>query len=152
MAAGDAATVLRTTWLQPADGPGMVGRILAKLESSREAGAVVELLGDRRACPTFVVDLVPALLHLADEQVAGIVHVVNGGVATWADIGRLVAVEAGFDPERIVSVDEADLGAPRPAVRPKYSALDGAVLRRLGYPLLRHHRDAVAATVARLHG
>ena len=151
-AAGDAATVVRTTWLQPADGLGMVGRILAKLESSREAGGMVELLGDRQACPTFVVDLVPTLLRLADEQVTGVVHVVNEGVATWADVGRLVAMEAGFDPDRIVSVAEVDLGPPRPAVRPQYSALDGAVLRHLGYPPLRHHREAVAAAVQRLRG
>lgn len=147
-AAGDGATVARTTWLQAADGPGMVGRILAELEG----GGPVELPGDRRACPTFVVDLVPALLRLADERVGGVVHVVNEGVASWADVGRLVAAEVDADPGRIRSVTEADLGPPRPAVRPTWSALDGAVLRGLGHPPLRHHRDAVAATVARLRG
>jgi len=148
VAAGVAATVVRTTWLQSADGPGMVGRILADLEE----GSGVELLGDRRACPTFIVDLVPALLRLADERVAGVVHVVNEGVASWAEVGRMVATEVGADPDRIVSIAEADLGPPRPARRPAYSALDVAALRRLGHPPLRHHRDAVSATVARLRG
>ena len=149
VAAGDGATVVRTTWLQSADGPGMVGRIMADLAADDGA---VELLGDRRACPTFIVDLVPVLLRLADERVAGVVHVVNEGVASWAEMGRMVAVEVGADPNRIVAVSEADLGPPRPARRPAYSALDGAGLRRLGHPPMRHHRDAVAATVARLRG
>lgn len=149
VAAGDGATVVRTTWLQSADGPGMVGRIMADLTA---ADGVVELLGDRRACPTFIVDLVPALLRLADERVAGVVHAVNEGVASWAEVGRMVAIEVGADPDRITAVAEVDLGPPRPAERPAYSALDTAVLRRLGHPPLRHHRDAVAAAVARLQG
>jgi dTDP-4-dehydrorhamnose reductase len=152
VAAGAGATVVRTTWLQSADGPGMVGRILADLEADGKVGGAVELLGDRRACPTFIVDLVPALLRLADERVAGVVHVVNEGVASWAEVGRMVATEVGADPDRIVSIAEADLGPPRPARRPAYSALDVAALRRLGHPPLRHHRDAVSATVARLRG
>lgn len=149
VAAGDGATVVRATWLQPADGPGMVGRIMADLAA---ADGDVELLGDRRACPTFIVDLVPALLRLIDERVAGVVHAVNEGVASWAEVGRMVATEVGADPDRIVAVTEVDLGPPRPAVRPAYSALDTAALRRLGHPPLRHHRDAVAAAVARLRG
>ena len=148
LAAGAGAKVARTTWLQSADGPGMVGRMLADLEGE----GPVELLGDRRACPTFIVDLVPLLLELADERVPGVVHVVNGGVASWAEVGRLVATEIGADPDRILSVTETDLGPPRPARRPTYSALDGKALRRLGHQSLRHHRDAVAATVARLRG
>jgi len=147
-AAGPTATVVRTTWLQAADGPGMVGRILAGLAGD----GPVELLGDRRACPTFIADLVPALLRLADERVPGVVHAVNAGPASWADVGRAVAEVVGADPTRVVAVDEVDLGPPRPARRPVWSALDCRVLRHLGHEPLRHHRDAVADTVARLAG
>ena len=77
---------------------------------------------------------------------------VNEGVASWVEVGHLVAAEVGADFDRIVSITESDLGLPRPARRPVYSALDSAALRRLGHPPLRHHRDAVAATVARLRG
>jgi len=146
LAAGPTATVARTTWLQPADGPGMVGRILAGLAGD----GPVDLLGDRRACPTFIEDLVPVLLQLAAERVPGVVHAVNAGPASWADVGRAVAEVVGADPTRVVAVDEADLGPPRPARRPSWSALECGVLRRLGHQPLRHHRDAVAATVARL--
>ncbi len=56
-AAGPSVTVMRTSWLQPADAPGMVERVLADL-----AGDDPVLLSDqRRACPTFVADLVPVL-------------------------------------------------------------------------------------------
>jgi len=146
VAAGPAATVVRTTWLQAADGPGMVGRILAALAGD----GPVELQGDRRACPTFIEDLVPALLRLADERVSGVVHAVNAGQASWAEVGRAVAEEVGADPTRVVAVEEAVQSPPRPARRPAWSALDCGVLRRLGHEPLRHHRDAIAATVARL--
>lgn len=146
--AGTSATVVRTTWLQPADGPGMVGRILAGLAGD----GPVELLGSRWACPTFVADLVPVLLRLAAERVVGVVHAVNAGSTSWADFGRVVAEVVGEDPERVVAVDDADLGPPRPARRPIWSALGCGVLRQLDFEPIRHHRDAVAATAARLTG
>jgi len=145
-AAGPSATVIRTTWLQPADGPGMVGRIMAGLAGDEP----VKLLGDRRACPTFVADLVPVLLWLAAERVPGVVHAVNAGPTSWAEFGHVVAEVVGADPNRVVAVQESDLGSLRPARRPEWSALDCDLLGRLGSELLRHHRDAVEATVVRL--
>ena len=147
-AAGPLATVMRTSWLQPADAPGMVERVLAAL-----AGDDPVLLSDqRRACPTFVADLVPVLARLADERVAGGVHATNAGSTSWLQFARHVATLTGQDPDRIAACPDPGLDGSLPARRPAYSALDNSVLRTLGHPGLRDHRDAVAEAVARAVG
>ena len=146
VAAGAGATVVRSTWLQPADLPGMVGRVIDSLE----AGVPIRVMDDRRACPTFVADLVPVILRLGAERVTGVVHATNAGVTSWHGFAREVARASGNDPELLVPVSEADLDVSRPACRPTYSALDNTVLRGLGWEPMRHHRDAIAAVVARI--
>ena len=147
-AAGPLATVMRTSWLQPADAPGMVERVLAALASDDP----VPLSDQRRACPTFVADLVPVLARLADERVAGVVHATNAGATSWFQFARHVATLAGQDPDRIAACPDPGLDGSLPARRPAYSALDNSVLRSLGHPGLRDHRDAVAEAVARAVG
>ena len=143
-AAGPLATVMRTSWLQPADAPGMVERVLAALTGDN----LVPLSDQRWACPTFVADLVPVIAHLADERVAGVVHATNAGATSWFQFARHVATLAGQDPDRIAACPDPCLDGSLPAHRPAYSALDNCVLRSLGHPELRDHRDAVAEVVA----
>ena len=143
--AGPSATVVRTSWLQPADGPGMVERLLVALAGSRPVA-----MGDERlACPTFIADLVPVLGYLADERVAGVVHATNGGPTSWFDFAREVAKAAGLDPGRVTRAGDPGLDGTLPARRPAFSALDNSVLRALGRPAIRDHREAVAEAVAR---
>ena len=144
-AAGPSATVMRTRWLQPADAPGMVERVLAALAGDDP----LPLSDQRRACPTFVADLVPVLAHLANARVAGVVHATNAGPTSWFQFARHVATLAGQDPDRIAACSDPGLDGSLPARRPAYSALDNSVLRSLGHPGLRDHRDAVAEAVAR---
>ncbi len=146
VAAGAGATVVRSTWLQSADLPGMVGRVIDSLE----AGVPIRVMDDRRACPTFVADLAPVILRLGAERVTGVVHATNAGVTSWHGFAREVARASGNDPELLVPVSETDLDVSRPAHRPTYSALDNTVLRGLGWEPMRHHRDAIAAVVARI--
>jgi dTDP-4-dehydrorhamnose reductase len=148
VAAGPAATVVRTTWLQPADGPGAVGNMLDGLRGD----STVRVLGDRRACPTFVADLAPVISRLGVERVAGVVHATNAGETSWYEFALVVAELVGADPELVVRIAEADLVTARPARRPCFSALDNVVLRDLGYEPMRHHRGAIVDAVARLDG
>ncbi len=146
--AWDGATVVRSTWLQPADSPGMVERVVDSLV----AGTPIEVMDDRRACPTFVADLAPMVIRLAEERVAGVIHVTNAGVTTWYGFAREVALAFGLDPnsEILVPISEDDRGSSLSARRPSYSALDNSVLRDLGWEPMRHHRDAIASAVARI--
>tara|TARA_Y100000310_G_scaffold78703_1_gene75376 strand:- start:1660 stop:2529 length:870 start_codon:yes stop_codon:yes gene_type:complete len=150
VAAGVGATVVRSTWLQPGDLPGMVGRVFDSLE----AGEPIRLIADRWACPTFVADLAPVLLRLGAERVAGVVHATNAGVTSWHGFAQEVARAAGHDPDSglLVPISEADLDVSRPARRPTCSALDNSVMRGLGWEPMRHHRDAISDVVAGLTG
>ena len=62
------------------------------------------------------------------------------------------ATLVGQDPDRIAACPDPGLDGSLPARRPAYSALDNSVLRSLGHPGLRDHRDAVAEAVARAVG
>ena len=146
--AGPEATVVRTTWLQPADSPGMVERLLVALSGS----GPVEMGDERLACPTFVADLVPVLWYLSEQRVPGVVHATNGGVTSWFGFAREVATAAGLDPGRISRTTDPGLDGTLPARRPVFSALDNSVLRALGRPAIRHHGDAIAEAVARALG
>ena len=146
--AGPEATVVRTTWLQPADAPGMVERLIVALAS----GGPVRMGDERVACPTFIADLVPVLRYLGEERVAGVVHATNGGSTSWFDFARGVATAAGLDPGCVVRTSDPGLDGTLPARRPLFSALDNGVLRALGRPAIRHHGDAIAEAVARAVG
>jgi len=146
--AGPEATVVRTTWLQSADSPGMVERLLVALSGS----GPVEMGDERLACPTFVADLVPVLWYLSEQRVPGVVHATNGGVTSWFGFAREVATAAGLDPGRISRTTDPGLDGTLPARRPVFSALDNSVLRALGRPAIRHHGDAIAEAVARAVG
>ncbi|MBT5207352.1 MAG: sugar nucleotide-binding protein [Acidimicrobiaceae bacterium] len=146
--AGPEATVVRTTWLQSADSPGMVERLLVALSGS----GPVEMGDERLACPTFVADLVPVLWYLSEQRVPGVVHATNGGVTSWFGFAREVATAAGLDPGRISRTADPGLDGTLPARRPPFSALDNGVLRALGRPAIRHHGDAIAEAVARAVG
>ena len=146
--AGPEATVVRTTWLQPADAPGMVERLIVALAS----GGPVRMGDERVACPTFIADLVPVLRYLAEERVAGVVHATNAGPTSWFDFARGVATAAGLDPGRVVRTSDPGLDGTLPARRPPFSAMDNGVLRALGRPAIRHHGDAIAEAVARAVG
>ena len=146
--AGPEATVVRTTWLQPADAPGMVERLIVALAS----GGPVRMGDERVACPTFIADLVPVLRYLGEERVAGVVHATNAGPTSWFDFARGVATAAGLDPGCVVRTSDPGLDGTLPARRPLFSALDNGVLRALGRPAIRHHGDAIAEAVARAVG
>ena len=147
-AAGPSATVVRTSWLQPADAPGMVERLIVALAS----GGPVRMGDERVACPTFIADLVPVLRYLGEERVAGVVHATNAGTTSWFDFARGVATAAGLDPGCVVRTSDPGLDGTLPARRPLFSALDNGVLRALGRPAIRHHGDAIAEAVARAVG
>lgn len=116
-----AATVVRTAWVYTGTGNDFVGT-MRRLESERDT---VDVVADQTGSPTYVADLVTALLQIADDPVpAPLLHVVNSGPASRYDLARAVFAGIGADPARVrpVSTDRH----PRPAPRPVYSALSTA--------------------------
>lgn len=137
-----AATVVRTAWVYTGAGGDFVGT-MCRLEAERDT---VEVVADQTGSPTYVADLVRALLLIADDPApAPLLHVANTGPASRYALARAVFAGIGADPQRVrpVSTDRH----PRPAPRPVYSALSTA-RHDARYPPLRAWQDGLTAALA----
>lgn len=148
LAALPGAHVVRTSWVYTG-GPGTDtgGDFVAVMRALAATDRTVDVVADQTGSPTYVADLVSALLELAGGEVRpGILHVANAGAATRFDQARAVFADLGADPDRVRPVSTG--AVPRPARRPAYSALSMAESARAGLTALRPWRDAIAAALA----
>lgn len=124
------ATILRIAWLYGAGGPSFVHK-MADL-GARE-GAPLRVVNDQHGNPTSakaVADVIRFLFTRPD--VSGIVHATCEDQCTWYDL----AIELkGLLGDRFPRAVEpcATEEFPRPAPRPRHSALKKSVLNVLGY-------------------
>ncbi len=83
--------------------------------------------------PTATVDVAERLLDLLEAGAPrGVYHTVNAGAASWFAFARRIIAAAGID----ATVEPCDsAGYPARAVRPAYSALDGAKLATATAPM-----------------
>ena len=144
LAIGDAATVVRTSWVCGAVGSNMV-RTVQRLVAE---GKPMAFVNDQVGHPTFTADLAPALRRLVVERVSGLVHVTNQGAVSWYEFVREVVRHLGADPDRVQPITTAELDPPRPAKRPANSVLDNAVWRSLGWPMTRDFREPLREMLA----
>jgi dTDP-4-dehydrorhamnose reductase len=148
LAAGEAATIVRTSWLCGAAGGNIVKTVLRLLES----GAPLTFVTDQRGCPTFTADLVVAVRELGVQRCEGVFHVTNQRAVSWFEFAREIVEAAGGDADVVQPVTAAELMPPRPAPRPANSVLANVALEAAGLPLLRDHRDPLHELVAELTG
>ena len=145
LAALPQAVVVRTAWVYTGGG----GKdFVATMRRLAAGDRVIEVVDDQTGSPTYVADLVAALLEVVDGGVhapTGIVHAANGGEVNRFEQARAVFEGVGADPERVrpVSSDHN----PRPARRPPYSALSGRQSQDAGLSPLRPWRAALDAAL-----
>ena len=146
LAASPDALVVRTAWVYT----GAVGGsdFVAVMADRAFSGAAVQVVDDQIGSPTYVGDLVDALLGLASSPPASrVVHAVNVGAVSRYDQARAVFAAVGADPDLVHPIDSGT--HRRPAPRPAYSALSGVESARAGLQPLRGWRDALLAAMAR---
>jgi dTDP-4-dehydrorhamnose reductase len=114
--APDENTIVRTSWLFGAHGPCFPATI-RRLAGERDELSVVD---DQVGCPTFTGHLATALITLAEERPAGVVHVAAAGACSWFDLATEIVNAVGKDC-KVKPGRTEDLG--RPAPRPAYSVL-----------------------------
>jgi dTDP-4-dehydrorhamnose reductase len=85
------------------------------------AGEWFEAASDVTVSPTYVPDLVNAVLDLAIDNERGVWHLASDGALTWEELARRAARAAGVGTTTLrgVTVEDLHLTAPRP----RYSAL-----------------------------
>jgi dTDP-4-dehydrorhamnose reductase len=145
-AAGEPATIVRTSWVCGATGGNMVKTVLRVMRE----GSTLSFVSDQCGCPTFTADLAPLVRRLAVERRPGIFHATNQGAVSWYEFVRDIVAVAGGDPAMVQPITTAELTPPRPAPRPANSVLDNAALAAAGIPLLRHYRAPLAELVTQL--
>lgn len=92
------------------------------------AGERLRVVSDQTVNPTYARDLAAAAVELAEEGLAGIVHAVADGCATWDELARVALAEAGV-PAEVESITSAELRAP--ARRPVNGCLETIRYRAL---------------------
>ena len=132
------AVILRIAWLYGAGGPSFI-HTMAKLGA--QEGAPLKVVNDQRGNPTSCDTVADAIAFLLTKPyVSGIVHATCEDQCTWYDLAvelfRLLELK-----REVVPCTTAEF--PRPAPRPKNSALKKSVLNLLGYRTP-NWRDALA--------
>ena len=139
------AHVVRTAWIYAGseNGSDFVS-VMRRLAAGDET---VEVVADQIGSPTYVGDLVGALLQVAGGAIEeSVLHAANEGAVSRFDQASAVFELVGADPERVrpVGTDRH----PRPAPRPTYSALGSDQSAGAGLTPLRPWREALAEALA----
>ena len=140
LAALPGAHVVRTSWVYTGgDGTDFVA-VMRRLAATDRT---VEVVADQTGAPTFVRDLVGAVLEVVAGDIrVPILHAANEGAVSRFEQAQAVFEELGADPDRVRPVSTA--AVPRPAHRPVYSVLSMMDSTRAGLTPLRPWRDALA--------
>nr|WP_228768806.1 dTDP-4-dehydrorhamnose reductase [Mycolicibacterium malmesburyense] len=133
------AHVVRTSWVyEGADGTDFA----AAMRRKAAGDGTVEAAADQTASPTYAGDLAAALLEIVDGAIREpVLHAANDGEASRYDQARAVFEAVGADPERVRPVTSES--NPRPARRPRYTALSGRRSAEAGLTPLRPWREAL---------
>jgi dTDP-4-dehydrorhamnose reductase len=144
LAAMPDAHIVRTSWVyEGADGSDFAA-IMRRLAAGDEP---VDVVADQVGSPTYVGDLVGALLQVADGAIREpVLHAANKGEASRYEQAQAVFEAVGADSARVrpVGTDRH----PRPAPRPPYSALSGRLSAVAGLTPLRPWREALSAALS----
>lgn len=146
--AGEAATVVRTSWLCGRHGANMVGTVLRLAADD----GPMRFVTDQRGSPSFTPDVAAVIERLCADRRPGLYHVTNQGEASWYELAREVMVAAGLDPDRVAPITTAELVPPRAAPRPANSVLENRALELAGLELPVDFREPLASLVSELSG
>ena len=143
LAAMPDAHIVRTAWIyEGGDGTDFA----ATMRRLAAGDGTVDVVADQVGSPTYVGDLVGALLQVADGDIREpVLHAANAGEASRFEQAQAVFEAVGADPARVRPVGSDR--HPRPAPRPPYSALSGRQSAAAGLTPLRPWREALAAAL-----
>ena len=134
------AHIVRTAWIyEGGDGSDFV----AGIRRAASGTASIDVVADQIGSPTYVRDLCAALLQVAAGSISEpVLHAANTGAASRFEQAQAIFEELGADPSRVRPVGSDE--HPRPAPRPRYSALSDVKSAAAGLTPLRPWRVALA--------
>lgn len=119
------SVIIRTSWLYSSFGNNFV-KTMIRLGKERDE---VKVIADQIGTPTYAADLATAILKIINkfkadsttEELFGIYHYSNEGVASWYDFAAAVFEYANIET-RLTPIRTEEY--PTPAIRPKFSVMD----------------------------
>lgn len=135
--------IVRTSWVYGLYGANFVKTML-KLAQDRDS---LKVVNDQFGSPTYTVDLANFLEQLIQTERYGIYHASNSGVCSWFEFANAIFEESG----KKMSVEPCSTEEfPRPAPRPRYSAMDHMAIRANGFEDLRPWSEGLQAFLKEL--
>jgi dTDP-4-dehydrorhamnose reductase len=122
-----ASCILRTSWVYASHGNNFVKTMLRLMAEKPELGVIDDQIGT----PTWARDLAKACIYAIKNQVSGVHHWTDNGVASWYDFAvaiQSLALEKGILTHAIPIKPIPSSAYPTPAKRPHYSVLDKSTL------------------------
>ncbi len=116
--------IARTSWLYGDHGKNFVDTMvqLSKNQTS------LKVVNDQLGCPTWTCDLAEGIKNLIEKKMPfGIYHLCGGGFTTWFGLAKKIFEILKIEIE-VIPVSTAEF--PRPAKRPRFSAMDNGGLIR----------------------
>ncbi|MDD9266603.1 dTDP-4-dehydrorhamnose reductase [Paenibacillus sp. GCM10023248] len=135
--------IVRTSWVYGVNGANFVKTML-KLAQDRDT---LKVVNDQFGSPTYTVDLANFLDELVQTERYGIYHASNSGVCSWFDFASAIFEESGKQVKVLPCSTEE---FPRPAPRPKYSAMEHLAIRTNEFEDLRPWREGLKAFLEEL--
>jgi dTDP-4-dehydrorhamnose reductase len=135
--------VVRTGWVFGVGGRNFLSTVIERARRGERLSAIYDAYGT----PTYANDLAARLYELAQLDLPGLYHVVNGGVGTsFEEFARVALHAARCEGVEIEGVSMNSL--TRPAPRPRNSRLRCLVSEAIGLPPLRPWQEALGDFVA----
>lgn len=132
--------ILRTSWLYSSYGHNFVKTVLGKAAKGDELRVVYDQIGT----PTYAADLASAILNIIQRLPKKFRSIIynysNEGVASWYDFAHAILEHKGLN-NKIIPVLTREFRTA--AVRPLYSVLDKARIRRDFDLTIPHWRDGL---------
>jgi dTDP-4-dehydrorhamnose reductase len=138
--------IMRIAWVYGRHGKNFI-RTMLRLGNEQivrnrqgEQFAALKVVDDQTGNPTWTVDIVRQTERIMNEDVRGIVHATSEGQVSWyrlaCDVFEIQRLPVRVEP---CTTDEF----PRPAPRPRMSALENARLKSRGLNVMRDYREAL---------
>jgi len=128
--------IVRTSWVYGLNGANFVKTML-KLAKERDT---LKVVNDQVGSPTYTLDLAKFLEELVQTEKYGVYHATNSGVCSWYDFACAIFEESGM----AINVEPCTTEEfPRPALRPRYSAMEHLSIRANGFKELRPWREGL---------
>ncbi|TXK76904.1 dTDP-4-dehydrorhamnose reductase [Paenibacillus sp. N3.4] len=135
--------IVRTSWVYGIHGANFVKTML-DLAATRDS---LKVVSDQYGSPTYTVDLALFLEELIQTDFYGIYHASNSGVCSWYEFACAIFEESGVK----INVDPCTTEEfPRPAPRPRNSAMEHGAIRANGLEDLRPWREGLKAFLKEL--